>query len=457
MRRPALVALALLGATAAPGQPTPTPVPGLVVEEPSARFGEAYAGASLVHAFTLRNDGPRPVRVLEVAPAAADALPGPIPPGGRASVTVRQTAEGRLGVATYRFLLKADDGQPERRLSLFGFVQSAYDPDQPVLEGDLAPGGVARVVVGSREVDALEVLGIDDAPPFLAMDATERGPDGEVTLKATVAATAPLGVHTGTLHVRTNVPHQPRLPVIYRLNVFEDVAPEKAPVDLGILRRGQPFEKRAVLKSRAGRAFEVKSVTGAPAAFTVESAPCAEPAPSCRALVFKGTGPAEGGRVTGTVRVALGEGRELSLPYSGLTVGADTVVRDLGAIGDTAPGLAPSPAPALRITPPTPPPVPPPVQGKPGERKARLVWEAAQEDQAYGFLVYRSDRREGPFRRLNDTIVPVSTAPPPHQYTFEDTTVEDGRTYFYYLESISQAGQKARLSSVVTKVIPKAP
>jgi hypothetical protein len=390
-------------------------------------------------------------------PAADDALPGPIPPGGRASVTVRQPTEGRLGVATYRFLLKADDGLPERRLSLSGFLQSAYDPDQPVLEGDLAPGGVARVAVASREVDALEVQGIDDAPPFLAMDAAERAPDGTLTLKATVAASAPLGLFTGTLHVRTNVPVQPRLPVIYRLRVFEDVAPLDVPVDLGILRRGQPFEKRAVLKSRAGRAFEVKSVTGAGDGFTVESAPCAEAAPSCRALVFKGVGPAAGGRVTGAVRVALGEGRELSLPYSGLTIGADAVVRDLGAVGDAPPGLAPSPAPALRITPPTPPPVPPPVQGRPGERRARLVWEASQEDQAYGFVVYRADRREGPFRRLNDAIVPVQSGPPPHEYAFEDRTVEDGRTYYYYLESISRSGQKSRLSGVVTKVIPKAP
>ena len=459
MRRLALVALAVLGAAAAWGQPTPGAVAGLVVEAPSAQFGERYAGTELAHAFAVRNDGPRPVRVLGVgpdAPAAADALPGPIPPGGRAQVTVRPGTEGRLGVVTYRFLLKADDGLPDRRLTLSGFLQSAYDPDRPVLQGDVAPGGVARVTVGSREVERLEVLEVLGAPVFLSVRAKAPGADGTVALEAAVASDAPLGLHAGTLRVRTNVPSQPHLSLPYSLKVFEDVAPDAAPVDLGVLRRGQPFEKTVALRSRAGRAFEVKSVQGAGPGIAVEAAACPDAEPGCRALVFKGVGPAPGGRIGGAVRVVLSEGRELSVPYSGLPVGADTVVRDLGAIGETSPGLAPSPYPALQIKPPTPPPVPPPVLGRPGERVAHLTWDASQEDHAYGFLVYRAEKREGPFRRLNAAIVPVKTGPLPHRYTYDDLSVDEGRSYFYYLESVSRSGQKARLSGVVTKVIPHA-
>jgi hypothetical protein len=97
------------------------------------------------------------------------------------------------------------------------------------------------------------------------------------------------------------------------------------------------------------------------------------------------------------------------------------------------------------------------VTGRPGERLARLSWDAGQEDQAYGFLIYRSDRPDGPFRRVNARIVLVSDAPPPHRYTYEDHDVEPGHSYYYYLESISKGGMKARLSGVVTKVIPPAP
>jgi hypothetical protein len=101
--------------------------------------------------------------------------------------------------------------------------------------------------------------------------------------------------------------------------------------------------------------------------------------------------------------------------------------------------------------------VPPPVTGRPGERLARLTWDAGQEDQAYGFLIYRAERPDGPFRRVNKDIVRVSDAPPPHRYTYEDREVQPGRSYYYYLESVSKGGLKARLSGVVTKVIPPAP
>jgi hypothetical protein len=464
-RSPATVAVGALWAAAVSAQtPTasaPTPAPGLVVEEPAARFGEAYAGSEIVHAFAVRNDGPRPVRIVAVEPNAAptrvDPLPGPIPPGARAEVTVRQGTLGRLGVATWRFVLKADDGRPDRRLALSGFLQSAFDPDQPILQGEARPGGVIELPVASREVERLDVLEVKDAPPFVRVDATARRADGAVLLRATLAADAPLGLHTGTLLVRTSVPQQPTVSVPYRLSVFEDVAPEDVPVDLGTVRQGQAFEKKTRLRSRSGKPFEVTGVEGAPAGVTVESAPCPDAAPSCRALVFKGAVASPAGRLAGAVRVTLDQGRDVVVPYSGLLVGADTIVRDLGKLGDPArPPEAGRTAP-LPYKQPTPPPVPPPVLGRPGERLARLTWDAGQEEQAYGFLIYRADRPEGPFRRVNSRIVPVSEGPPPHRYTYEDRDVEAGRSYYYYLESIGKGGLKARLSGVVTKVIPPAP
>ena len=65
---------------------------------------------------------------------------------------MRQDTSGRLGLAGFRFLLRADDGLPDRRLVLSAFVQSAYDPDRPVLAGDPAPGGVVEMRIESRLV-----------------------------------------------------------------------------------------------------------------------------------------------------------------------------------------------------------------------------------------------------------------------------------------------------------------
>jgi len=448
-------------APAASPAPTVTPAPGLTVEEPVARFEEAYAGAEVVHTFAVRNDGAKPVRIVEVnpntAPTRVDPLPGPIPAGGRAEVTIHQGTLGRIGLVNYRFLLKTDDGLPDRRLALGGFLQSAYEPDQPILLGEAGPGGVVELAIASREVERLEVLEVNDAPAFVEIDTKGRTAEGAVNLRATLKPDAPLGLQTGALAVRTNAPHQPLLSVPYRLTVFEDVAPEEVPVDLGAIRQGQPFEKKTRLRSRSGKAFEVTSVEGAGPGVAVEAVACADPGPSCRALLFKGVGPAPSGRLSGVVRVKLSQGRELALPYTGLLFGSETVVRDLGKVGEPVPAGPQPPKAALQFKAPTPPPVPPPVMGRPGEKLARLTWDAGQEEQAYGFLIYRADRREGPFRRVNARIVPVQEGPPPHRYTYEDRDVEPGHSYYYYLESISKGGVKARLSGVVTKVIPPAP
>ena len=165
-------------------------------------------------------------------------------------------------------------------------------------------------------------------------------------------------------------------------------------------------------------------------------------------------GPPAGAPLGGTVTVVPKGSRPLSLPYSGILVGAQTTVKDLGLVEPKAdktltfPPATPSPPQTGTAS--------APVVGRPGERRARLTWEAKQEKDTYGYLVYRSDRREGPFRRMNPEILRVSAGPGPHVYTYVDEQVEPGHTYYYYLESMGRGGTKSRLSGVMAKVIPKA-
>lgn len=443
-----VLSLALLiaqaGADAAPLGIAADPVPVV----------ETYQGAEIVQVFVLRNRGARPFRVRAITPSTPDgsveSVPTEaIPPGGHAEVTVRQGTAGRLGFGSFRYLLTADDGLPERRLVLSAFVQTAFEPERPLLTGDAAPGGVVEMTLTSRLVERFSVSDISGAPGFLVVAALP-GPDGSVVLRATVARDAPSGLQKGQLRLRTSVPAQPEVVVPYELKVFDDVVPDVPSVDLGTVRQGQPFEKSLRVRSRSGRPLALSAVEGAGPGVAVSMAECAEPAPSCRLLVFKGTGGEPGAPLSGSVRVSLGEGRPITIPYSGLVFRADANVRDLGSLDAAAAAGSPAPVP-------TPPPVPPPVTGKPGERRARLVWDASQEDQTFGYLVYRADRREGPFLRLNARVVPVGRGPAPRHYTYEDDTVTPGRSYYYYLESVSNAGIKARLSGVVTKIIPPAP
>lgn len=437
---------AVLAQAAAPG-----PARGLEAERPPVV--EAYQGTEIAQAFVLHNRSERAVRVLGVRAESpggfVETVPAePIPPGGRAEVSVRQDTSGRLGLGGFRFLLSADDGLPDRRLVLTAFVQSAYDPDRPALDGETAPGGVVETRVESRLVPRLTVVDVSSVPAFLTV-AAQPGPEGSVRLRATVARGAPLGLQTGALRVRTNVAEQPELVVPYRLAVFDDVVPDAPSLDLGAVRRGEPFAKTLALRSRSGRPFDVASVDVAGAALTATTEDCVDASPACRQLRLSGTGGDPQAGLAGILGVRLRDGRTIAVPYSGVALAADAAVRDLGRLDAPTPrAAAPSP---------TPPPVPPPVTGRPGERRARIVWSALQEDQTYGYAVYRAERREGPFLRVNARLVTVGSGAAPGEYAYEDGTVEPGRSYFYYLESVGKGGAKARISGVVTKVIPPAP
>jgi hypothetical protein len=444
-----------LAPSAAPSA-APTPAPALELTEPAANFGEVYAGALVTHRFPFRNRGTTAVRITEVRPvsarARAAAHPPVVPPGGEGYVEVEQPTEGRLGVASFRFALLVDDGAPERKLALTGFIQSAYDPDQPVMDlGIVGPGATSSLELFSREVDRLEVSAVLDAPAFLSVDTEGRAGLAQegVVLRLRLRPDTPLGFYSGTLRVRANVPHQPELPVVWRAGVYDDVVPSDAPVDLGVVREGQPWVKAIALATRSGRPVEVERVDTGSGDVKAELAPCDTPADSCRVLRLSGVGPAVGTPLGGTLTVVPKGSRPLALPYSGILVGAQAAVKDMGLIKTTEKVLTlPPPEPASPAA---------PIVGKPGERRTRLTWEARQEQHTYGYLIYRSDRREGPFRRLNREILPVSSATGPHVYTYVDEPIEPGQTYYYYVESIYRGGTKSRLSGVIAKFIPKAP
>ena len=84
-----------------------------------------------------------------------------------------------------------------------------------------------------------------------------------------------------------------------------------------------------------------------------------------------------------------------------------------------------------------------------------LEWSARSEEGVYGYLVYRSLRREGPYRRVSADIIHARHAPPPatSSYRFTDPEVVPGRTYYYYLDTVSQSGLKQRLSGVIAKEV----
>jgi len=87
-----------------------------------------------------------------------------------------------------------------------------------------------------------------------------------------------------------------------------------------------------------------------------------------------------------------------------------------------------------------------------------LRWTTASELDNYGFFVMRSDVEEGPFKPLHPkAIAGAGNSEMPHKYSYDDTAVEIGKTYFYYVESVSTRGEREKFTPVITKTCCKVP
>ncbi|MGB9299429.1 MAG: hypothetical protein WCD51_02420 [Anaerolineae bacterium] len=71
-----------------------------------------------------------------------------------------------------------------------------------------------------------------------------------------------------------------------------------------------------------------------------------------------------------------------------------------------------------------------------------VEWTTESEVNLAGFNIYRSESPDGPYVKLNDTLIPA--APDPiagGSYSYTDTTVEPGVTYYYQLEDAELDGK----------------
>ena len=135
-------------------------------------------------------------------------------------------------------------------------------------------------------------------------------------------------------------------------------------------------------------------------------------------------------------------------PGGALLALAIITVVPTAAIGqvDAPPSITPVPGPTAAVTEVAAPP------------RITLRWTTASELDNYGFFVMRSDVEEGPFKPLHPKAIPgAGNSEMPHKYSYDDTAVEMGRTYFYYVESVSTRGEREKFTPVITKTCCKVP
>ena len=72
-----------------------------------------------------------------------------------------------------------------------------------------------------------------------------------------------------------------------------------------------------------------------------------------------------------------------------------------------------------------------------------LRWLTESETNNLGWDIYRSDARDGKYRKINAAMIAGAfQSVEPHTYRFVDEHVEAGKVYFYYLENIDFDGKR---------------
>ena len=79
----------------------------------------------------------------------------------------------------------------------------------------------------------------------------------------------------------------------------------------------------------------------------------------------------------------------------------------------------------------------------PGAKQVGLAWTTGSEVDTAGFNIWRSATATGTFVKVNPSLIPASgISPSGASYTWTDTAVSAGQTWYYKLEDIDTAGVK---------------
>jgi len=70
-----------------------------------------------------------------------------------------------------------------------------------------------------------------------------------------------------------------------------------------------------------------------------------------------------------------------------------------------------------------------------------MNWATESEIDNAGFNLYRAEKQNGTYEKINRTLIPAKGSPVQGaKYTYTDTEVKNRKQYFYKLEDIDQNG-----------------
>ncbi|MGB9690601.1 MAG: tetratricopeptide repeat protein [Candidatus Sumerlaeaceae bacterium] len=128
--------------------------------------------------------------------------------------------------------------------------------------------------------------------------------------------------------------------------------------------------------------------------------------------------------------------------------GEKTVQQDQTTTGATGADRATTETAARDVSPCAPLPTPPIKREDlakliPSDAPGRVIirWRTETQEENLGFNIYRSENPEGPYQRINRSLIPgEGSTNIPKDYCFEDKPLPRGKVFYYYIETVSVNG-----------------
>jgi len=419
--------------------------------------GEIYQTNTGHSTILFTNGGDKPVKILSVTPAydkdgvGAFKLPAVVAPKTSVNIPVMLFSGMDAGDHRHIFNIDTDIAQRPRvqaLVHLFGL--SVLDDPEP--KADLgtvntnAAASTKTVKLSSREVPDFRIVRIVETPDFATAKIL---PDGH-TVSISGKTDASWGRHDGFVKVALNSTVQPQAWIAVTADVHGEVIPSTNPVEMGVFRTTKlPFVVQ--LKSRDGKPVKLGKVSldGIKATLTKEA--CVGGATGCAQVSVKVADDQPGGRVQGKLLVELPDfHHELPIDLGGLYLPESVKVHSLDEAMQKNGKSSTEPAPldlksALQKSTTV---APPPAADPPGHGPL-LKWQVSNENNMYGYLIYRGDGENGPFLRVNKDIVRVGDNKGDgvtSTYAWRDDSATVGKTYWYYIGMLYRDGSKQQLS-----------
>jgi len=385
--------------------------------------------------------------------------PSTVPPHARGAVQLSLDVRNDLGFKVYRTTLLGADGKPAATAILHTFVQSAFDPDRPVIDFGVVPRRVSTqktIVLSTLEAANFKLTRIVDAPSWLQ---AEIGPD-QKSVAAKLKQERPLGLVDGFIKVETDLKLQQQVWILAKMDSRGLVVPNQNPVDFSLLRQGTGGEQKVRLEETSNRPFAVEGVSIEGTQITSSVEPCVPDLVWCKSLRLSVPKDIQTGQIWGRAHVRIaGQNADLPIELRGLVIPAKTKIVDMNdpsqaaAYAPSSAASAPSSAASTNVekelkkaVAPAPRPKNEATSDAEAKTGCTLHWVLAKDLGVYGYAVYRSDSENGPFVRVNSELVKSDASADGGSYAWHDGTAISGHTYWYYISTVGQNGIKSQLT-----------